>query len=45
MMYAAPLSSPGRFWKESADLNLIEDEVVVKIAEIHKKTAAQVYIK
>lgn len=41
----APLSSPGRFWKESADLNLIEDEVVVKIAEIHKKTAAQVALR
>lgn len=41
----SPLGSPARPWAEKGELILVEDPVIVKIAEAHKKTPAQVLIR
>ena len=40
-----PLGSPKRPWAESDEPNLLEDPVLMKIAEEHEKTTAQIILK
>ncbi|XP_050420524.1 aldo-keto reductase family 1 member B1-like [Adelges cooleyi] len=40
-----PLGSPKRSWADQDELAVLEEPVVKKIAENHKKTAAQILIK
>ncbi|XP_067946660.1 aldo-keto reductase family 1 member B1-like [Watersipora subatra] len=41
----APLGSPGRPWKQDGEPDLLEEPVVIKLAEKYKKTRAQVLLR
>ena len=39
----APIGSPGRFFKQAGDPEVMDDPVIKEVAEKHSATPAQVY--